>query len=135
MIANNLHRQAAHVNLSTEATESEISSLDFSAPVKANYQQPRWAKSDHRSGPGRTIKLKRGGMTSRVFRRLKRLELRNAPARGITSIPIRVLLVDAEKGVTGVLLLDGRNPTTSVPATAEEEASVREDLARRARAR
>jgi hypothetical protein len=74
-------------------------------------------------------------MTGRVFRRLERLELRNASARGITSIPIRVLLVDAQQGLTGVLLLDGANPTTSVPATAEEEASVREDLARRARAR
>jgi hypothetical protein len=74
-------------------------------------------------------------MTSRVFRRLGRLELRNAPARGITPIPIRVLLVDAEKGVTGVLLLDGAKPTMNVPPTAEEQASVREDLARRARAR
>jgi hypothetical protein len=55
-------------------------------------------------------------MTSRVFRRLGRLELRNAPARGITPIPIRVLLVDAEKGVTGVLLLDGAKPTMNVPA-------------------
>jgi len=74
-------------------------------------------------------------MTGRVFRRLERLELRNAPPREIKPVPIRVLLVDAEQGVTGVLLLDGDNPTTLVPATAEEEASVREDLARRASAR
>jgi hypothetical protein len=74
-------------------------------------------------------------MTSRVFRRLERLELRASAVGGIKPIPIRVLLVDAEKGVTGVLLLDGANPTTLVPATAEEEASVRNDLARRARAR
>jgi hypothetical protein len=74
-------------------------------------------------------------MTSRVFRRLERLELRKAAASGVTSIPIRVLLMDAERGLTGVLLLDGANPTTPVPATAEEEASVREDLARRASAR
>jgi hypothetical protein len=62
-------------------------------------------------------------MTSGVFRRPERLESRSAPARGVTSIPIQVLL------------LDGRNPATSVPATAEEEASVREDLARRVNAR
>ena len=67
--------------------------------------------------------------------RLERLELRNAPPQGIQPILIRVLLVDPEKGLTGVLLLDGAKPTTSVPATAEEEASVSEDLARRARAR
>jgi hypothetical protein len=71
-------------------------------------------------------------MTSRVFRRLKRLELRQAAAGGVTSIPIRVLLVDAENCLTGALLLDGANPTTSVPVTADEEASVSEDLARHA---
>ncbi len=74
-------------------------------------------------------------MTGRMFRPLERLKLRNAPARGITPIPIRVLLVDPERALTGVLLLDGANPTTSVPAMAEEEASVREDLERRAAAR
>jgi hypothetical protein len=74
-------------------------------------------------------------MTSRVFRRLERLELRNAPPRRTQAIPIRILLVHPEHGLTRVLLLDGGNPTTSVPATAEEEASVREDLARRAAAR
>ena len=73
-------------------------------------------------------------MTGRVFRRLERLELRNAAARGIKPIPIRVLLVDAEKGLTGVLLLNGAKPTMNVP-TLEEEASVREDLARRANTR
>jgi hypothetical protein len=57
------------------------------------------------------------------------------PAGGIKPIPIRVLLVDAQQGLTGVLLLDGPNPTTLVPSTAEEEASVRENLARRARVR
>jgi hypothetical protein len=84
---------------------------------------------------GWTIEEAGGRMTGRVFRRLERLELRNAPARGITSIPIRVLLVDREKGLTGVLLLDGSNTTTSVSATAEEEASFREGLARRPMAR
>jgi hypothetical protein len=43
-------------------------------------------------------------------------------------------MVDAEKGLTGVSLLDGAKPTMNVPPTAEEQASVREDLTRRARA-
>ena len=70
-----------------------------------------------------------------MFRRLQRLELRNAPPKGITPIPITVLLVYPEKGLTGGLLLDGGNRTTSVPATAEEEASVRASMARGAVAR
>jgi hypothetical protein len=62
-----------------------------------------------------------------------RLELRTTAARGVQSIPIRVLLVHPERGLTEVLLLDGANPTTSVPATEEEEASVRGSLDRRHR--
>jgi hypothetical protein len=69
-----------------------------------------------------------------VAKRPDQLAFRNT-ATGITSIPIRVLLVDPGKGLTGVLLLDGANPTTSVSATAEEEASVRASIARRASAK
>jgi hypothetical protein len=54
-------------------------------------------------------------MISRVFRRLERLELRASADGGIKSIPIGVLLVDAEKGLTGVLMLDGAKPTMNVP--------------------
>jgi hypothetical protein len=52
-----LHRQADDMNLSTSAPGIRDSSLDFSCRGKANYQLPGWAKSDDRSGPGRTIKL------------------------------------------------------------------------------
>lgn len=67
------------------------------------------------------------------LRKIERTSVR--PAREIKPIPIRVLLVDAEKGVTGVLLLDGANPTTSVRPTTQEEASVRHSMERRASAR
>src|SRR5712692_3654108 len=33
-------------------------SAGLGGPAQANYQHPRWAKSDDRSGPGRMIKLK-----------------------------------------------------------------------------
>jgi hypothetical protein len=56
-----LHRQAEDVNLSTPAPGIRDSSLDFSCRGKANYQLPGWAKSDDRSGPGRTIKLSAKG--------------------------------------------------------------------------
>jgi hypothetical protein len=65
---------------------------------------------------GQTIEADRARMTSRVFRRVERLELCNAAARRVTSIPIRVLLIHAEGGLTGVLPLDGANTTTSIPA-------------------
>ncbi len=60
-------------------------------------------------------------MTGRGFRRLEQLEIRPGAAVGIKSLPVRILLVHAEKGLIGVILRDGVKPAT-VPATAEEEA-------------
>jgi hypothetical protein len=65
-----------------------------------------------------------------VTRRLERLEARAmATARG--PIVFRILLVHPEKGLTGVLLIDSDQSTTSVPATLEEVDRVRADLERR----
>ena len=55
----------------------------------------------------------------RVTRRLERLEAR-AMAIARDPIVFRILLVHPEKGLTGVLLIDSDQSTTSVPATAEE---------------
>jgi hypothetical protein len=70
-------------------------------------------------------------MTSRVFRRLERLELRASAVGGIKSIPIRVLLVDADRGLTGVLLLDGANPTMFVPPRRRKKGREQVDVASR----
>lgn len=69
-----------------------------------------------------------------MFRRLERLEARaigTAPA----TIEIRVLLVNPEKGVTGVLVFATGKPTTKDPPTPEEVERVRADLEHRRAAR
>jgi hypothetical protein len=66
-----------------------------------------------------------------VFRRLERLETRSARVRRNESFSARILLVNAEQGLTGVLLIESGKPTTSVPATREEEESVRASMERR----
>jgi uncharacterized hydantoinase/oxoprolinase family protein len=69
-----------------------------------------------------------------VSRRLERLEARAMEtARG--PIVFRILLVQPEKGLTGVLLIDSGETTTSVPPTPEEVERVRADLERRRAAR
>jgi len=69
-----------------------------------------------------------------LVRRLQKLEAR---AMTITRDPIvfRILLVHLENGLTGVLLIDSDQSTTSVPATPEEVERVRADLERRRAAR
>ena len=74
-------------------------------------------------------------MVRNISRRLERLEESAAIASRDRSISIRILLVDPEKGCTGVLLIESDKPTTSVPATAEEVERVRADLERRRAAR
>ena len=69
-------------------------------------------------------------MVRNVFRRLERLEAR-AMATAPGTIEIRVLLVDPEKGVTGVLVFATGKPTTKVPPTPEDVERVRADLERR----
>jgi hypothetical protein len=65
-----------------------------------------------------------------VSRRLERLEERAAAAHKDFSFSCRISLVDPEKGFTGALLLEYGKPTTRVPATPEEEESVRASLER-----
>jgi hypothetical protein len=62
-------------------------------------------------------------------RRLERLESRLAP-RKPWFFSARILLVHPEKGLTGVVLLETGKPTTRVPATPEDEESVRDSLKR-----
>jgi hypothetical protein len=73
-------------------------------------------------------------MVRNVFRRLERLEARAmATTRG--PIVFRILLVDPEEGLTGVLVLEDDKPTTKVPPTPEEVERVRADLECRRAAR
>jgi hypothetical protein len=73
-------------------------------------------------------------MVRNVFRRLERLEARAmATTRGPTVF--RILLVNPEDGLTGVLVLEADKPTTKVPPTPEEVERVRADLERRRAAR
>jgi len=73
-------------------------------------------------------------LTRNVSRRLERLEAHAmASARG--PIVFRILLVHPEEGLTGVLLIDSDQSTTSVPPTPEEVERVRADLERRRAAR
>jgi hypothetical protein len=69
-------------------------------------------------------------MVRNVFRRLERLETR---AMATTPGPavFRILLVNPEKGLTGVLVLDADKPTTKVPPTPEEVEHVRAELEQR----
>jgi hypothetical protein len=54
-----------------------------------------------------------------VTRRLQRLEERAARAR--EPFCCRIHLVDPEKGLTGVLVLESDKPATEVPPTPEDE--------------
>jgi len=56
-----------------------------------------------------------------VSRRLERLEARAAFASKDRSISFRIHLVDPEKGLTGVLVLESDKPTTHVSPTPEDE--------------
>ena len=58
-----------------------------------------------------------------------RWRLRQAP------IVFRILLVDPEEGLMGVLVLEDDKPTMKVPPTPEEVERVRADLERRRAAR
>ena len=73
-------------------------------------------------------------MNRTVARRLERLEER-AAASARDPFRCRIHLVDPEKGLTGVLLIESDKPTTSVPAMPEEVERVRADLERRRAAR
>jgi hypothetical protein len=73
-----------------------------------------------------------GAMTRNLSHRLGRLETRFAP---IHTFHARVCLVHPEKGVTGVLVIDGDKPALHVPPTPEEVEKVRADLERRRVAR
>lgn len=70
-----------------------------------------------------------------VSRRLERLESRAALASKDRSISFRIHLVDPEKGLTGVLVLESDKPTTHVPPTPEEIERVRAELEQRRAAR
>jgi len=59
-------------------------------------------------------------MIRNVTRRLERLEARAAVANARKSFTCRIHLVDPEKGLTGVLLLESDKPTMRVPPTPEE---------------
>jgi len=56
-----------------------------------------------------------------VSRRLERLEARAAMASARKSFSFRIHLVDPEKGLTGVLVLESDKTTIRVPATPEDE--------------
>ena len=69
-------------------------------------------------------------MIRNVFRRLERLETRvMATSPGPTVF--RILLVNPEKGLTGVLVFESDKPATKVTPTPEEVERVRADLDRR----
>ena len=69
-------------------------------------------------------------MIRSIARRLQHLEVRANATAKTKLFSVRIRLVHPEKGVTGVLLLETGKPTTRVPATPEDEASVRESLTR-----
>ena len=70
-------------------------------------------------------------MTRNIGRRIGLLETSIARASRNTFFSARILLVNPQDGLTGVLLIETDKPTTRVPATPEEVASVRERLERR----
>ena len=59
-----------------------------------------------------------------VARRLERLEVRDAAGRRVDTLSLRIRLVNAQKGVTGVLLMEAGMPPTFVPPTSEEVESI-----------
>ena len=60
-------------------------------------------------------------MIRNVSRRLERLEARAAVASARKSFSFRIHLVDPEKGLTGVLVLESDKPTMEVFPTPEDE--------------
>jgi hypothetical protein len=79
-------------------------------------------------------KVGRHQVTRETARRLGRLEARfNTNCRD--PIEFRVLLVNPERGLTGVLVIEGDKPTMRIAGTPEEVERVRADLDRRRAAR
>jgi hypothetical protein len=74
-------------------------------------------------------------MNRTVSRRLGRLEERAAAASARKPICWRIHLVDPEKGLTGVFVLESDKPTIRVDPTPAEVESVLADLERRRAAR
>lgn len=54
--------------------------------------------------------------------------IRNLPRRLEASNSARILFVNREKGLTGVVRLETGKPPTSVPATSDDEEWVRNSL-------
>jgi hypothetical protein len=69
-------------------------------------------------------------MNRTVSRRLDRLEERAAVASRKWSHSVRLLLVDPQKGCTGVLVMETGKPHRKEPPTPEEVERVRADLER-----
>ena len=59
-----------------------------------------------------------------IARRLNQLERRLAP-RAIPPISIRIHLIHAEEGLTGILLIESDKPTTRILPTEEEREEYR----------
>jgi hypothetical protein len=76
----------------------------------------------------RRLTRQRAPMVRNVFRQLERLETRAAAATKKWSYSARILVVDPEKGCTGVVVLETGKPTTRVPTTPEDIEWVRADL-------
>jgi hypothetical protein len=70
-------------------------------------------------------------LTRNVSRRLEQIEERAAVASARKSFCCRIHLVDPEKGLTGILVLEPGKPTMHVAPTPEEIEEVRTDLERR----
>lgn len=70
-------------------------------------------------------------MIRTVARRLTRLEERAAVTSKQWIHTVRVLLVNPEKGCTGVMVVETGKPITRVDPTPEEVARVRADLDKR----
>jgi hypothetical protein len=70
-------------------------------------------------------------MVRSVSRRLTRLETRAAVASARKPICWRIHLVDPEKGLTGILVLESDKPTIRVDPTPEEIERVRASLQQR----
>jgi hypothetical protein len=74
-------------------------------------------------------------MNRTVSRRLDRLEERAAVASARKPLCWRIHLVNPEKGLTGILVLESDKPTIRVEPTPEEVENVRADLECRRAAR
>jgi hypothetical protein len=74
-------------------------------------------------------------MIRNLPRRLERLETRFIVTTSREPIVFIVHLVDPERGLTGILVIEGDKPVMRVAGTAEEVERVRADLERRRAAR